>query len=288
MKTISYYLHLASYDEETILLFVILVFVTGIAIYSIVLIHIQNNRRNLVLEKSEKIRRIDILNRNYIFIEITPSVIIKRECSSKKDFERFDLDAFFYDNLSEKHDYYDVLINNVESNISRYQEYKQQYEKIVDDLSIYDSNLYNAYHFFRKIELNICKDKLQTPVTDLVIIAKKEYTSPQGRNHYEDEKCFDYSDIKKGFVSVCRIYSERNDPKFERSIMSASLRYDILKRDGFRCVLCGASANDGVKLEVDHIFPIAKGGKTEPGNLRTLCELCNRGKGAKYDYNGDN
>lgn len=38
-----------------------------------------------------------------------------------------------------------------------------------------------------------------------------------------------------------------------------------------------------MKLHVDHIMPISKGGKTEPSNLRTLCIDCNLGKGAKIE-----
>lgn len=45
--------------------------------------------------------------------------------------------------------------------------------------------------------------------------------------------------------------------EYQRKLMTDSLRYDILKRDGFRCVICGRTANDGVKLHVDHIIPIA-------------------------------
>jgi len=71
--------------------------------------------------------------------------------------------------------------------------------------------------------------------------------------------------------------------KYQRSILSDSLRYDVLKRDNFTCQICGASAKkDGVKLEVDHICPVSKGGKTEISNLQTLCERCNRGKSDKY------
>ena len=65
----------------------------------------------------------------------------------------------------------------------------------------------------------------------------------------------------------------------QRRLMTDKLRYEILKRDGFRCQICGATANDGVKLHVDHIYPVSKGGKTVPENLRTLCERCNMGKG---------
>lgn len=65
----------------------------------------------------------------------------------------------------------------------------------------------------------------------------------------------------------------------ERDKMNDQLRYEIMKRDKFRCVLCGRNAiDDGVKLHIDHFIPIAFGGKTEYNNLRTLCEECNLGK----------
>lgn len=69
----------------------------------------------------------------------------------------------------------------------------------------------------------------------------------------------------------------------ERRKMTSSLRYDVLRRDGFRCQLCGATASDGVLLHVDHIVPVSKGGKTEMSNLRTLCERCNLGKSDKTE-----
>ena len=80
----------------------------------------------------------------------------------------------------------------------------------------------------------------------------------------------------------------REEIKRERSKMSASLRYDVMKRDHFRCTICGRSADDGVTLHVDHIKPVSKGGKTEMSNLRTLCDYCNLGKSDKYDPNGMN
>jgi hypothetical protein len=55
------------------------------------------------------------------------------------------------------------------------------------------------------------------------------------------------------------------------------LRFEILKRDGYACRYCGATAPD-VKLQVDHVRPEALGGRTEPENLVAACEECNRGK----------
>lgn len=70
-----------------------------------------------------------------------------------------------------------------------------------------------------------------------------------------------------------------------RSI-SLSLRYKILCRDHFKCVICGRSpAKDhSVELHVDHITPWSKGGQNTEENLRTLCFDCNLGKGDKEEH----
>lgn len=57
-------------------------------------------------------------------------------------------------------------------------------------------------------------------------------------------------------------------------------RYLVFRRDQFRCVMCGATAAEGAKLEADHILPKSKGGTGALANLQTLCDRCNRGKGS--------
>lgn len=59
------------------------------------------------------------------------------------------------------------------------------------------------------------------------------------------------------------------------------LRYQVLRRDRFRCTACGRSpATDaGCVLHVDHVIAFARGGKTRVDNLRSLCAECNVGKG---------
>lgn len=68
--------------------------------------------------------------------------------------------------------------------------------------------------------------------------------------------------------------------KAVRRNLSKSLRFDILKRDGFRCQYCGKPPSETVILEVDHVHPIADGGTSEIDNLVTSCFDCNRGKSA--------
>jgi len=62
--------------------------------------------------------------------------------------------------------------------------------------------------------------------------------------------------------------------------LSKKLRFEVFKRDGFRCVYCGATPCETVLLEVDHVNPVIEGGTNEIDNLVTACQDCNRGKGA--------
>lgn len=61
------------------------------------------------------------------------------------------------------------------------------------------------------------------------------------------------------------------------------LRLRVLKRDNFKCVLCGRSPAivPGISLHIDHKIPFSRGGETVFENLQTLCQDCNLGKGAE-------
>jgi hypothetical protein len=68
----------------------------------------------------------------------------------------------------------------------------------------------------------------------------------------------------------------------DKELGSSCSRFDIFKRDGYKCQICGRSpSEDGVKIEVDHKIPRSKGGSSSPSNLWTLCFDCNRSKRAK-------
>jgi len=67
---------------------------------------------------------------------------------------------------------------------------------------------------------------------------------------------------------------------FYRSVKWLRLRMQAFERYGNRCSCCGATAEDGVHLHVDHIKPRS----THPElaldleNLQILCDACNLGK----------
>lgn len=56
--------------------------------------------------------------------------------------------------------------------------------------------------------------------------------------------------------------------------ISGTLRYEVLKRAGRRCELCGIH-DDQKALEVDHIVPRNRGGGDDISNLQALCYSCN-------------
>lgn len=60
--------------------------------------------------------------------------------------------------------------------------------------------------------------------------------------------------------------------------LSAKHRFKILHRDSFTCKYCGRKPPE-VKLCVDHIVPVGRGGTNDDGNLCASCSDCNHGKG---------
>ena len=62
-----------------------------------------------------------------------------------------------------------------------------------------------------------------------------------------------------------------------RKSIPKSVRFEVFKRDSFKCQYCGASSPD-VLLVIDHIKPVAGGGESDITNLITACQPCNSGK----------
>ena len=76
--------------------------------------------------------------------------------------------------------------------------------------------------------------------------------------------------------------AENEDSMTKRKPIPQSVRFNVLRRDGFACRYCGRSSPD-VVLHLDHVKPHSAGGEDGEDNLITSCEGCNYGKGAKTD-----
>jgi hypothetical protein len=73
------------------------------------------------------------------------------------------------------------------------------------------------------------------------------------------------------YTTIGKVPTDR--PK--RKAIPRSLRQQVMERDAYRCTLCG----DWHNLELDHIYPVWRGGEDTAENLRVLCGDCNSLKG---------
>lgn len=83
-----------------------------------------------------------------------------------------------------------------------------------------------------------------------------------------------------GFVSLSAL------PKSAlHKALTPKHRMRVIKRDSYRCRICGRNPNDHGDLEihVHHIRPWAAGGVTEDTNLITLCHTCHNGLDPHFD-----
>ena len=208
----------------------------------------------------------------------------KVNLTSRKQLERYDFDHFFLEEYGRNPQGLSAILTSALGNEKKYRKYKADVEAL---LGVKPGDAVKI-KFFDPLTVKLCKRKMRKPVVSPVFHCTAEYTSPKGKSHYS--RTADYT--AKQMEAIAKQYQKNQDfqssKAYQRSLMTDSLRYDIMKRDNFRCVLCGRTANEGVKLHVDHIVPVAKGGLTVPDNLRTLCDQCNLGKSDKYDPHGAN
>jgi len=109
------------------------------------------------------------------------------------------------------------------------------------------------------------------PVVDWVekqylkLYGKKPRDTWRGIRHLHEE----------GFLIKVKKGIYRYDPLFvkKRNLedFTPEQKEAILKRDGYKCVICGRGKKDGVELHVDHIKPRYLGGKSTIENGQTLC-----------------
>ncbi len=127
---------------------------------------------------------------------------------------------------------------------------------------------------FRETEDEMVREMIGSIREDSTVEIHLRYCTPKGEYLAERTVRTDYRGLKEAYSSHRKQEAARLAEEYERSKLSASLRYDVMIRDRFRCVLCGASQEDGAELYVDYIRPVSEGGKTEMDNLRTICSRC--------------
>lgn len=274
--------------EEIIILVIIAVVLSGLVALLIFLLVRNKKYKKYILDNSEAIKALSQLNKEYKFYNYRSPYNYNHRFDNKGWWSKTEPVAYLSREIRNDLVGWNGLREMIEFNRKRLAQYKKEI-KTINNAIPQQKCLQDKMKYKKclKVENKIFNDNIQHPKTDVVVNVTLRYVSPKGQVDISKSDSFNYVNVVRilDSVSVNRVDREtyKRLATAERAILSDSLRYDVLRRDGFRCVLCGMSSKDGAILHVDHIIPVSKGGKTEISNLRTLCEKCNIGKSNKIE-----
>ncbi len=280
----------------------LIILVLFVLLILIILVYLITNRKNILTWFSEKkdmriikklkkysllYSNIEKLNGEYDFEPLEPFYGVYN-VYRKSDLANLNIDDYLLmtiDSHNDKLARYKALCGEL---YHKYCEYEYKYNQLKDYITDEEANKLKI----KKEKYDECQDKLFkmnkfVNPSNFSVVIYVNYSSAKGRVKEKRYKKYNYTEYSNFLKEYTDLKEQNNlwqiSSRVERAKMSESLRYDILKRDGFKCKICGASQKDGAKLQVDHIIPVSKGGKTEPSNLQTLCSRCNIGKSNKMD-----
>ena len=167
-------------------------------IFALVVLYI-DIRNDKVIEISENIKALKILNNLYYFKKINKSSrIIHRYVKSLKTLKRITLDEIVGYDIENNIDFLRNDIENAIYNNKLYIQYEKQFYSLNYKTNL---DLLNAKKLklkkFKKIEKKLLlKNKIKNvDVINVKVIAS--YTSPKGKNHYEKKIKISFKDLKQ-------------------------------------------------------------------------------------------
>lgn len=269
---------------EIIILVVLLVTLVLVIIIAI----INKVYNSKVLNHSEKNKLVNQMNKNFLFNDVVSDYEVKKHYDNKGNYNKIEpayvMSSYIRNNIVE----FSIIIDKVKENRLLFEKYKNEIMHIVSKpTNMNYKEIKVPKNIFLMKEKKLIKKTVLKPTIDINLYVYMSYSSAKGQVNISKNDTFNFDDIFTSFESISRTYLDKETYEklmlVERGEVSDSLRYDIMKGDNFRCTICGASANEGVRLHIDHIIPVSKGGKSNIENLRTLCERCNVGKSDKIE-----
>ena len=245
-------------------------------------------KSEIVKENSKKVNALISLNNYTRFYNVTSSFELQKKYENRAIYDRIEPSFLMATDIRNNIDKYAKYINQVRENRAEFEKYQKRVEELLkkEDQINFDALLISSEDYYR-YESRILNGLKLTPVVDCQYRVIMLHVLPNGSVGSKKEKIFSFSELVSCYERVCPSFVDREMYEelvaVERGKVDDSLRYNIMNRDNFTCVLCGRTQKDGVKLQIDHIIPISKGGKSTPNNLRTLCEQCNMGKSNKIE-----
>lgn len=257
----------------------------ALAILSILLL-LELRKRKRVADASAALRELDALNLQYRpLARSLPRLNLHftHNARNKFGFDRFDLHAFIRRNVLEQEANVQAEVDARVAGLVHYASYGAEYDRLKKSSSG-SSGLdgMSDVEFARRESAMFRRRRLKPPKASARVRASVAYRSPKGQNSYSRAIEWDWQQLQHGLAEARAERERQSTSQYlrqrERAIMTDRLRMQILRRDNFRCRMCGAAGPDGAELHVDHIQPVSRGGKTSPENLQALCKPCNLGK----------
>ncbi len=275
-------------DEDTLSIIVLIFLILPLLIYFFVIKKYIKREEEYVKEISPKIKEITLINNKYVFREITNNKHFIREREySRRSLDRVTGYSIIMYNIENNVNYLRTDIENALYNINLLWDYKKDIEDVLKKEFVNESNYTDKK--YKRVEDKILRKIIYTK-NDFLITLKVEayYESNKGNTYIKKNGNYNFEELVSYYNEWLNGGKYKESIKREREIMNSEIRYNVLKRDNYTCKICGATSRDGVKLHVDHIIPVSRGGKTVMSNLQTLCDRCNRGKSNKMDIDYEN
>lgn len=247
--------------------------------------------KKFILENSVTLDKLRKVNDKYYFFDL-----VNYDMSNTYDNQDFYNDISCRDYLTYQLQFKKKEISEqifkAEKNRENYRKYRDEI-KSINKIGTFrnDTGKLNKEKLI-KTEKKICNKTALSPSFDYSVKVTLYCSKINGRKYEGKSQIFSSDDIlfiiSKGIDDKIGQFYKNKDVwdsicRVERGKVSNAMRFSIYKRDGYRCRMCGIS-DRFANLEVDHIIPISKGGKSTYDNLQTLCHRCNVQKGNSMPY----
>lgn len=239
----------------------------------------QNNKElKKIQKKSPLYSSILKLNKKYKF-EKFPAFVSEYEVSSKDIVLSANIDEYLLMTIKDKYETLKEYKINYDKQLNLYNEYQEKYDELNSIITEEEANKlkidYETYKKYQNDILKKNKNKIDIVfVVDINIVVKGKngkVVSRKNHKYYKDE----FSILIQEFLKLRRENKlEEINIRVEKSKLSESLKNKVLKRDKFKCTVCGTTAKAKNKLNVEYIVPVEEGGRTDIDNLQTLCSKC--------------
>ena len=258
--------------------------IIGICLAIFIPLSVVNKKyRKFILEHSDALKELDKINRHYNF-NIIRSYNLENSYDNENFFDMISTKDYLIYQLVEIQKPVLNAMNDTYGNKIMYEKYRQDIKERCKFESFDTNQTPKNKKRLSKVEKNLFLERTKDPQTEFFIHVFLKLTDLNGRYLRSKHDLFYSNEIRS---LIGRINNKRGNfyldeqiwsaiAKVERGKVSNKLRFAIYARDGNRCRICGRKTDD---LEIDHIIPISKGGKSTYGNLQTLCHRCNKAKG---------